>query len=249
MDPHSISPTPEPSPAAQTIDQNQELALDGRHIRSFVRRQGKITLGQRKARETLSEHWCLPATEDPIDPDSFLGGQGPLILEIGFGMGETTAEIASRQPETRFLGLEVYPAGVGSLLTKIEDRSLTNLRILEQDAVVVIGKRLPPESLDGIHLFFPDPWPKARHHKRRLVQPPFIRLLASRLKTGGYFHSATDWPDYADQMLEVLSAEPSLRNRAGAGPMPRPDWRPETKFEARGLRLGHPVADFVFDKV
>lgn len=244
-----LTPTVAEATPSETSDQNQALALDGRHIRSFVRRQGKITLGQRKARETLAERWCLPLTEDAINPEELLGGRGPLILEIGFGMGETTAEIASRQPSTRFLGLEVYPAGVGSLLTKIEERGLTNLRILEQDAVVVIGKRLPAECLDGVHLFFPDPWPKARHHKRRLVQPPFIRLLTSRLKPGGYFHSATDWPDYADQMLAVLSAEPSLRNRAGSGPIPRPDWRPETKFEARGLRLGHPVADFVFEKV
>lgn len=242
-----------------------------RHIRSFVRRQGKITVGQRRARELLSDRWILPFTSPPLhatessespegpaylassavpcllSPAELFGNDHPVVLEIGFGMGETTAEIAWRNPAMNFLCLEVYPAGIGALLQRIEDRRLNNIRIIEHDAVEVVRHGLPLNSLTGVHLYFPDPWPKKRHHKRRLVQAPFIAELVQRIVPGGYFHSATDWPEYAQQMLTVLSAEPELENTA-EGFAPRPDWRPKTKFEARGLRLGHPVADLIFKR-
>ena len=171
-----------------------------------------------------------------------------MILEIGFGMGETTAEIAQQNPQWNILGLEVYRPGVGALLSKIEQRGLTNIRVIEHDAVEVLAHMVPDDYLDGVHIYFPDPWPKKRHHKRRLIQSPFLSQLVQKLKPGGYLHMATDWPDYAAQMLEVCSQEISLENRAKEGFSPRPDWRPLTKFEARGIRLGNPVADLIFQK-
>lgn len=217
------------------------------HIRSFVRRQGKITAGQRRAREELSSRYCLAVGNERIDLVAAFGRSAPTVLEIGFGMGETTAAIAAMQPDVNFLGLEIYPAGVGSLLTRLSSQAITNVRILEQDAVEVIRHRLGAHSLQGVHLYFPDPWPKKRHHKRRLIQPEFVASLVQVLAPGGYFHAATDWPDYAAQMLEVLDAEPALENAAGPGLFhARPETRPLTKFEARGLRLGNPVADLIY---
>jgi tRNA (guanine-N7-)-methyltransferase len=162
-------------------------------------------------------------------------------------MGETTARIAAGMPDKNFIGVEVHTPGVGSLLKLIGERGLTNLRLIQHDAVEVLTHMIPEGSLAGAHIFFPDPWHKARHNKRRLVQPPFIALLASRIASGGYLHCATDWQDYAQQMLAVLSAEPALKNTAD-GYAPRPDYRPVTKFENRGLRLGHGVWDLVFAK-
>ncbi|NBT34318.1 MAG: tRNA (guanosine(46)-N7)-methyltransferase TrmB [Betaproteobacteria bacterium] len=219
----------------------------GTHIRSFVRRQGKITQGQRRALERLSGPWVAPFWGEPISLSDLFKNDRAVVLEIGFGMGETTATIAQRNPQLNFLGLEVYPAGVGALLQRIEAEHISNIKIIQHDAVDVVRKGLPLESLQGIHLFFPDPWPKKKHHKRRLIQPGFAHDLAQRIVKGGYLHCATDWPDYAQQMLDVLSAEPLLQNRAQAGGFcERPPWRPQTKFEARGLRLGNPVADLVF---
>lgn len=215
------------------------------HVRSFVRRQGKITAAQRQARVEFQAKWSLPYEGHPIDLPQLFGNANPVVLEIGFGMGETTATIAARNPQWNFLGLEVYAAGVGSLLNRIERDGLTNIRIMEQDAVDVLGSGLAESSLHGVHLFFPDPWPKKRHHKRRLIQPAVAHLIANRIRPGGYLHCATDWPHYAEQMLAVLAAEPLLENRF-SGFAPRPDWRPLTKFEARGLRLGNPVADLIF---
>jgi tRNA (guanine-N7-)-methyltransferase len=169
------------------------------------------------------------------------------VLEIGFGMGAATAEIAAARPDTDFLGVEVHTPGVGALLKRIGEMELTNLRILQHDAVQVVEQMITPASLAGVHVFFPDPWHKKKHHKRRLIQPAFVALLASRLARGGYLHCATDWQPYAEQMLEVLSAEPTLENTA-EGYAPRPDYRPLTKFEARGLKLGHGVWDLVFSK-
>jgi tRNA (guanine-N7-)-methyltransferase len=163
-------------------------------------------------------------------------------------MGETTAHIAQRNPELNFLGVEVYPAGVGALLARIESSGLTNIRIVEHDAVEVLRDAIAPDLLQGVHIYFPDPWPKKRHHKRRLIQSAFVQLLASRIMLGGYLHCATDWPEYADQMLLELTQCGLLKNQH-PGFAPRPDWRPLTKFEARGLRLGHPVADLVFRRV
>jgi tRNA (guanine-N7-)-methyltransferase len=219
------------------------------HIRSFSGRRGHFTAGQRHAYETLRDRWVIPFANTPLDAAVAFGRRAPLILEIGFGMGETTAGIALANPGLDYLGIEVYPAGVGSLLRRIEETGLGNLRIIQHDAVEVLYDMIAPGLLAGVHVFFPDPWPKARHHKRRLIQPAFIALLASRLEPGGYLHCATDWEHYALQMLEVLSAEPALENSAPAqagGFVPRPAHRPLTKFENRGLRLGHQVRDLVF---
>jgi tRNA (guanine-N7-)-methyltransferase len=170
-----------------------------------------------------------------------------VVLEIGFGMGHTTAEIAAARLDTDFIGIEVYTPGMGSLLRTIEARGLANLRVMQHDAVEVLRDRIAPASLAGVHVYFPDPWPKTRHHKRRLIQPAFVAALVGRLTPGGYLHCATDWEPYAAQMLEVLSAEPALANTA-EGFAPRPDWRPLTKFEQRGLRLGHGVWDLMFTR-
>jgi tRNA (guanine-N7-)-methyltransferase len=218
------------------------------HIRSFVHRRGHITQGQRDALENLLGKWSIPYAPQPLDASAAFGRQAPLILEIGFGMGETTEKIALARPADNFLGVEVFNAGVGSLLRRIEDSSIPNLRIIQHDAVEVVRDMIAPDSLAGVHVYFPDPWPKKRHHKRRLIQPPFVKLLASRIAPGGYIHCATDWQEYAVQMLEVLSAEPLLRNTV-TDYAPRPDYRPQTKFETRGLRLGHGVWDLIFKRV
>jgi len=218
-----------------------------RRIRSFVTRAGRLSTAQARALEQLAPQFCLPYEKSLLDTEKAFGRRAPLILEIGFGMGETTARIAAGMPDKNFIGVEVHTPGVGSLLKLIGENGLSNLRIIQHDAVEVVTHMLAPDSLAGIHVFFPDPWHKARHHKRRLIQPPFVALLASRLAPGGYLHCATDWQDYAEQMLQVLSDEPSLKNTADAY-APRPDYRPVTKFENRGLKLGHGVWDVVFSK-
>jgi tRNA (guanine-N7-)-methyltransferase len=176
------------------------------------------------------------------------GRVAPKILEIGFGMGDTTARVAAAHPENDYLGIEVHTPGVGSLLMRIAEQALANVRIIQHDAVEVLEHVIEPEALAGVHIFFPDPWPKKRHHKRRLIQPPFVALLASRMKPGAYLHVATDWEDYARQILEVLAAEPRLANTSD-GYAPRPDYRPLTKFEQRGLNLGHKVWDLIFRRI
>lgn len=218
-----------------------------RGIRSYVRRAGRTTVGQAKALETLGPRFLLPYQPQPVDLAQVFGRDAPTLLEIGFGMGEATAHIAALMPEKNFLCCEVHPPGVGALLKRIGEQDLANIRIVEHDAVEVLDHMLPPESLAGVHIFFPDPWHKARHNKRRLVQPHFVAKLLPRLRSGGTIHCATDWEPYAQQMLEVLSAQPGLANTA-AGFAPRPDYRPLTKFENRGLRLGHGVWDVVFQK-
>lgn len=216
-------------------------------IRSFVLRAGRVGSGQQRALEELGPRFLLPFAPAPLDWDAAFGRRAPRVLEIGFGMGDATAQVAAAAPEKDFIGIEVHAPGVGALLKRIGERQLTNLRIIRHDAVEVLQQMLPPASLAGLHIWFPDPWHKKRHHKRRLIQPPFAALLASRLATGGYLHCATDWQNYAEQMLEVLSAEPLLQNQA-EGYAPRPDWRPLTKFENRGLRLGHGVWDLLFSR-
>ncbi|MCB5364919.1 tRNA (guanosine(46)-N7)-methyltransferase TrmB [Pusillimonas sp. CC-YST705] len=220
-------------------------AIGGTHIRSFVHRRSHITLRQQQALEQLAPRWSLPYKPALLNPEAVFGRAAPTILEIGFGMGETTAKIALARPEDNFLGVEVFNAGVGSMLQKIEDNGLQNIRIIQHDAVEVLRDMIAPDSLAGVHIYFPDPWPKKRHHKRRLIQAPFIALLASRMKPGAYLHCATDWEHYSHQMLEVLTAEPQLENTC-EGFAPRPDYRPQTKFETRGLRLGHGVWDLIF---
>ena len=221
-------------------------------IKSYVRRAGRTTTGQAKAFETLGPRFLLPYTGHPLDPLVAFGRPGPLVLEIGFGMGEATAHIARVRPDDNFLCCEVHEPGVGALLKRIGEHNIGNIRILAHDAVEVLDHMLPEASLDGVHIFFPDPWHKKKHHKRRLLQTPLVAKLAARLKPGGYLHCATDWEPYAQQMLAVLGAEPLLRNRAAdaglGGYAPKPDYRPLTKFENRGLRLGHGVWDLVFER-
>jgi tRNA (guanine-N7-)-methyltransferase len=221
-----------------------------RRIRSFVTRAGRLSNAQRRALDELGPRFMLPYTDAPLDWETAFSRHAPRVLEIGFGMGTTTAEIAERRPGDDFLGIEVHEPGVGALLKLIGEKQLQNIRVVQHDAVEVIEHMLAEASLDGVHVFFPDPWHKARHHKRRLIQPPFVKLLASRLRAGGYLHLATDWQNYAEQMLEVLSAESTLANTSDdpSGYAPRPDYRPVTKFEQRGLRLGHGVWDLLFTK-
>ncbi|MDR3426003.1 tRNA (guanosine(46)-N7)-methyltransferase TrmB [Silvimonas sp.] len=216
-----------------------------RRIRSFVLRQGHLSAGQERALNDFGPQFMIPYAAEPLDLAAAFGRAAPKILEIGFGMGQATAEIAAGAPEKDFLGCEVHTPGVGSLLKLVGEQSLTNLRIVQHDVVDVLEQMIAPAALDGVHVFFPDPWHKKRHNKRRLIQPDFVKLLVSRIKQGGYIHLATDWEDYAIQMLEVLSAEPALESTAD-GYAPRPDYRPLTKFEQRGIRLGHGVWDLVF---
>ena len=217
------------------------------HIRSFVNRRGHITLGQKEALERLMGIWAIPYAPKLLDPAAAFERDAPTILEIGFGMGETTEKIALARPDDNFLGVEVFNAGVGAMLRRVEDSQLKNVRIIQHDAVEVVRDMIAPDSLAGVHVYFPDPWQKKRHHKRRLLQPAFASLLASRIAPGGYIHCATDWESYAEQMLEVLGGEPLLTNTAD-GFAPRPDYRPLTKFENRGIRLGHGVWDLIFKR-
>ena len=218
-----------------------------RPIRSFVLRQGRVSNAQRRAHEALMPKYGIPFAENLLDLEAIFGRSAPKILEIGFGMGETTAAIARNHPQYDYLAIDVHTPGVGSLLKQIDEFGLMNVRIIQHDAVVVLQQMLPSDCLDGVHIFFPDPWPKARHHKRRLIQPGFIALLCLHLKRGGYIHAATDWEDYAGEILKVLSNEPQLANTAADYAL-RPEYRPLTKFEQRGLRLGHGVWDVVFQK-
>ncbi|HEU4620994.1 MAG TPA: tRNA (guanosine(46)-N7)-methyltransferase TrmB [Burkholderiaceae bacterium] len=209
--------------------------------------------GQQRALQELGPKFCVDVAHAlaqgvPLDLAAVFGNDQPVIFEIGCGMGETTAHIAAAMPQRNFLGAEVHIAGVGALLKRIGEKQLSNLRIARHDAVEIVQRLIAPNTLAGVHVFFPDPWHKKRHQKRRLIQTPFVRELASRIKPGGYLHCATDWQDYAEQMLEVLSAEPLLKNTA-QGYAPKPDYRPLTKFEQRGLKLGHDVWDLVFTRV
>jgi tRNA (guanine-N7-)-methyltransferase len=222
-------------------------------VRSYVLRGGRIGPGQQRALAQLGPRYVLPWSEQPLDAAAAFGRVAPLILEIGFGMGDATATVAAAMPEVNLLGVEVHEAGVGALLKLIGERGLAHVRIVRHDAVEVLRTMIAPASLAGIHVWFPDPWPKKRHHKRRLLQPAFVHELALRLAAqapAGYLHCATDWQPYAEQMLEVLSAEPLLGNRSSSstGYATRPAWRPATRFEQRGLALGHDVWDLVFER-
>ena len=226
------------------------VALVGRAprpIRSYVLRAGRMGSGQKRALLELAPRYVLPYPAQVLEAELVFGRRAPLVLEIGFGMGDATAQIAAALPGTDFIGVEVHEPGVGALLQRIDEQQLGNLRIVQFDAVQVLEHMIAPLSLAGVHVFFPDPWHKKKHNKRRLIQPPFVQLLQSRLAAGGYLHCATDWQPYAEQMLEVLSAEPGLRNTAEAF-APKPHYRPLTKFENRGLKLGHGVWDLVFVK-
>ena len=222
--------------------------LKKRHIRSYVLRQGRVTVAQQRAVDTLQPLFGIPYAAQVTDLNEAFGRTAPKILEIGFGMGDSTATIAQANPENDYLCLEVHTPGVGNLFKVIDEQQLTNIRIIQHDAVEVLRDMIADASLDGVHIFFPDPWHKARHNKRRLIQTPFIAKLMAKLKPGGYIHVATDWQDYAEQVLQVLSDEPLLKNTA-TDYAPRPDYRPLTKFEQRGLNLGHGVWDLVFKRV
>jgi tRNA (guanine-N7-)-methyltransferase len=219
--------------------------LSKRHIRSYVLRQGRVSSAQQRACDTLLPRFGIPYAAQPLDLDSAFGRTAPKILEIGFGMGDSTATIAQTHPGNDYLALEVHTPGVGNLLKLIDLQQIPNIRIIQHDAVEVLRDMLGDATLDGVHIFFPDPWHKARHNKRRLIQAPFVAQLVQKLRPGGYLHVATDWQDYAEQVLRVLSAEPLLENTA-ADYAPRPAYRPLTKFEQRGLRLGHGVWDLMF---
>ena len=264
---------------------NNQTKFD--RIRSFVLRAGRTTAGQQRAIEELGPQFLIPYQDESLDlVKAFNGSTKPKILEIGFGMGETTAKIAALRKGDDFLGIEVHLPGVGALLKLIGENQLTNLRVIRHDAVEVLENMIAANSLDGIHIYFADPWHKKRHHKRRLIQPKFVKLLVSRLKVGGYLHLATDWHNYAEQMLLVLNAEPGLQNTSEVmvkvetfsiedalkpeelskelnefkptveqlnsthlGYVQRPSYRPTTKFENRGIKLGHGVWDLVYKKI
>jgi len=219
-----------------------------RRIRSFVKREGRMTAAQNRALGIL---WPRYGVEpgSPINFQELFGRECPVVLEIGFGNGESLALMAEQNPDRCYLGVEVHRPGVGSLLLNIERLGLTNLRLSMSDSVELLQSQIADHSLSAVQIYFPDPWPKARHHKRRLIQAEFVQLLRRKLKANGTVHMATDWPDYADHMLDVMEHADGFTNDAGPGQWtPRPAWRPETKFERRGLRLGHPVHDLVFTR-
>ena len=226
---------------------NETEDFSKRHIRSFVLRAGRVSIAQQRAIDTWLPRYGIPYITRQLDLDQAFGRTAPKILEIGFGMGDSTATIALAHPEIDYLALEVHTPGVGNLLKLIETEHLNNIRIMQHDAVEVLRDMIADDTLDGVHIFFPDPWHKARHNKRRLIQAPFVAKLVQKIKPGGYLHVATDWQDYAEQVLRVLSGEPLLGNTA-ADYAPRPDYRPLTKFEQRGIRLGHGVWDLVFKR-
>lgn len=228
-------------------DAGRDDAHPERQVRSFVRRQGRVTRGQQRALEHLLPRYGLDLATGPWDLDAVFGRTAPRALEIGFGMGEALVEMAAARPERDFIGVEVYPPGVGRLLQSIEERGLTNVRVCPEDAVEVIGRALPAGAMDAVYIFFPDPWHKKRHHKRRLVQPGFVEAVRGALAPDGILHLATDWEPYAEWMREVMEAAPGYVNTVAPGAFaPRPGDRPLTKFEQRGERLGHGVFDLVY---
>ena len=232
-------------------DQIPEANQDTQHhrsIRSYVLRQSHMTAAQQRAIDTLWPQFGLDYQETPADLNQAFGRGNRKILEIGFGMGTATAEIARRLPDNDFLAIDVHGPGVGNLLKLIDEQNIANIRVMRHDAVEVVENMLADGSLDGIHIFFPDPWHKKRHNKRRLIQAPFVAKLLPKLKSGGYIHLATDWEEYAQQMLEVLNGFPEELQNTAENYAPTPAYRPETKFEARGKRLGHGVWDLVFVK-
>lgn len=231
-----------------TIDANKKITL--RRIRSFVRREGRLTKGQQRALDELFPRYGISLQQGKLDFDVLFRRNAFRVLEIGFGNGASLAEMAMNHPENDYLGIEVHRPGVGNLLLQIEKQGLNNIRVSNDDAVEVLEQQISDATLDAVYLFFPDPWHKKKHHKRRIVQPTFVQLLRRKLKPGGIFHMATDWENYAEHMQEVMSAAEGFENLAGEGNYsPRPEYRPLTKFEQRGHRLGHGIWDLVFKKI
>lgn len=221
-----------------------------RPIRSFVRRESRLTTAQKRALDNLAVRYFIPENNHKLDFDSLFGRHARTVLEIGFGDGKSLAAMAQAQPETNFLGIEVHRPGIGSLLQALEVAGLTNVRISNRDAIVVIKNQINDNSLDAVHLFFPDPWPKKRHHKRRIVSQAFLSEIARVLRPAGLLHMATDWQDYAAHMMQELGRHELFQNTTGENEYSeKPDYRPETKFERRGLKLGHKVRDLVFKRV
>jgi tRNA (guanine-N7-)-methyltransferase len=239
--------TPQTPPESDSDATERVLPEHARTIRSYVMRAGRTTEGQARALADLGPIYRIPFDKALLDTQAAFGRQAPVVLEIGFGMGDATAKIAQALPDTDFIGCEVHEPGVGALLKHIGEMGLTNLRLIQHDAVQVLEHMIADQSLAGVHIFFPDPWHKTRHNKRRLIQAPLVAHLVTKLAPGGYIHCATDWEPYAQQMLEVLGANPDLVNTAEAY-AEKPAYRPLTKFENRGLKLGHGVWDLVFKK-
>lgn len=227
-----------------------EPELPLRHIRSFVRREGRITVAQQRALQTLWPRFGVTPDSAVLDLNLIFGRRAPRILEIGFGMGDSLLGCASAHPEIDYLGIEVHTPGIGSVLRKLDELNLSNVRVINDDALEVLRRHISDASFDAIYVYFPDPWPKKRHHKRRLIQPEFMALAATKLKLGGRLHLATDWENYALSMLETVSATPQFRNISGTGQfVSSQENRPETKFERRGRALGHGVWDLIVERV
>lgn len=222
-------------------------SADSSHIRSFVLRSGRMSNRQKYAYEHLRDRYSIPYTGEPTDVTARFRRPGEIIVEIGFGAGEALLTMAERRREINFLGIEVYKAGIGRVVSEIHEKELDNLLIIAADAYLVVTRMLPPETLSGIHLFFPDPWPKKRHHKRRLIQPEFSNSAAGALKPCGYLYTVTDWPDYAEHALRVLSDTPGLTNRF-EGYAPAQEWRPHTRFEEKGRAKNHRIYELLFEK-
>ena len=242
-----------PQNQAASSDADGNTRLSSLPVRSFVRREGRLTRAQQRALDELWPQFGIEYTGQPLELDAVYGRSANTVIEIGFGNGESLAQCAQDAPDTNFMGIEVHRPGVGHLLLEIEQRELTNVRVMCHDAIEVLTHQIPTESLTGINLFFPDPWPKKRHHKRRIVQPSFLELIASRMKAGSRLHVATDWENYAEHIFEMLRASPHFANTVdgddyNSASVPRPDFRPPTKFERRGERLGHSVWDFIYEK-
>lgn len=235
---------------SQERKENETPEEHKRRIRSFVLRTGRMTAGQQRGMDEFWPKWGLTLEQGEIDPQQVFGRDAPLVIEIGFGMGHSLFEQAKTMPDHNFIGIEVHTPGVGKLMAEAGDAGLTNLRAYEDDAVEILNQCIPDGSVDLLQLFFPDPWHKKRHHKRRIVQPEFVQLLRKKLRVGGRFHMATDWENYAEHMVEVMQAAEGYENTATDGDyVPRPDSRPITKFEKRGERLGHGVWDIIYRKV
>jgi tRNA (guanine-N7-)-methyltransferase len=229
---------------------DRDIDKHRRPIRSFVLRPGRMTTGQRHALECYWPGKGLSVADGGLDPGRVFAREAPVVLEIGFGMGASLVKMAASRPDVNFIGVEVHPPGVGSLLLACAERGVENIRIYREDAVEVLKRCIPDASLERVQLYFPDPWHKNKHHKRRIVQPEFVSLVAQKLSIGGCFHMATDWQNYAEHMIAVMAGQPQFRNlAAGDGVTTRPGWRPKTKFELRGERLGHGVWDLIFEKV
>jgi tRNA (guanine-N7-)-methyltransferase len=224
------------------------LPLSAKSIKSYVIRAGRGTAAQKRSYDSLAGQFLLPFEDKKLHYATIFDNENPVIVEIGFGMGQATAIIAATHPAKNYIGIEVHRPGIGKLLHEIQDRSLSNVRIIEHDATEVFAGMIPPQSLEGIHLFFPDPWPKKRHHKRRLVQRPFTGVLAASLKPQGYLYMVSDWEDYAIHALEELNATEGLDNADG-GFSPPQDWRPRTRFEQKGLEKNHKVRELFLRKI